>query len=171
MNLNLHEIFKKDWENIQDLKDYVEKYTVSFNQGFFTKVYEIDGKILKINCGDPDYAFDHYYEYFKNKNNIHAPVIYKYKKINNHYYCLTEKLINFPNFDPEHIGITSLRNLIKGNTSDIKLDDFTFSQVNGIYDFIKDLNLENFSIDICQFNIMLRENTWVLNDPIVKINA
>lgn len=169
--LHMDNIFHNNWNNIYELKDYVEQYYSPISQGFFTKVYQIDNdKILKINCGDPDIAFNHYYEYFKNKNNIHAPKIFNYKLINDHYYCLTEKLSPFPNFDPEHKGITFLRNFIKGVDNNVELEYTDKDQVYEIYDFIKDLDLNGFSIDICQNNIMLRDGIWILNDPIVKIN-
>lgn len=177
-------IFKNKWNNINEMIEYLSDNNIqSFNQGFFTKVYKIDDFILKVNCGDPDFGFMEYKKYFTNNPSMHAPICYNYREIisNNkpHYVMLTEQLIPFPYSDPEHIGITCLRDMIRNNIhhKDVlnkyknKLSDFDELQIVEIFNFFKDFDISGFNIDICSINLMLRKNIWIVNDPLVLLNG
>lgn len=176
----IQEIFSQ--ETINDVLNLLDKNgIVSLNQGFFTKVFRVGDKILKVNCGDPDYGFMRYHDYFIEHPSIHSPECYQYKVINDHYLMLTDILKPFPYSFPENNGISFLRELVEEHLYDhnqdhrdiIKtykdLDINTTEQVFGIFNFLKDFKDNDYNIDICSVNLMLKENIWILNDPFVLI--
>lgn len=175
-------IFSNEWSNVNDIIFYLNDNNIeSFNQGFFTKVFLIDGYVLKINCGDIDYGFKEYIKFIITHPSIHAPVIMNYKEINGHYIMLTELLTPMIS-KVEPLSVTYLRELIKENLYEDKKDFESIrekfesmlevdeiKQISEIFNFFKDFNNSEFSIDICLINIMLRGTTWVINDPLVKM--
>ena len=174
-------IFSNDWSDINQIVEYLEKNDIkSFSQGFFTKVFLIGEYVLKVNCGDIDNGFKEYVKYIVKNPSIHAPIIYQYKEINGHYLMLTE-LLKPMICNVEPVSITFLRELIKSNLYDIEntklkekfesmLSKDELKQVYEIFSFFKDFNNSEMSIDICLENIMVRNNTWVINDPLVQLN-
>lgn len=171
-------IFKNNWNNINELIGYLKENNIqSIGQGFFTKVFKINNYILKVNCGDSDYGFMEYKKYFTNNPSIHAPKCYQYKEIisnnNPHYIMLTEELSPFPFVDPEPDSIICLRRLLKENDYNIinqyKINEFDLNQIKEIFDFFKNFKIKNYSIDMCSVNLMLRDKTWVVNDPLVLL--
>lgn len=177
-------IFKNKWNDINQLVEYLNQNNIqSFSQGFFTKVYKIDDLVLKVNCGDPDYGFMEYKTYFTSNPSIHAPICYNYKEIisNNkpHYIMLTEFLNPYPPSYTEDNSVTCLREIIRDISNGNKiikkykeeLNDNEYEQIKGIYNFFKNFKKENYSIDICSVNLMLRGNIWVVNDPLVLLHG
>ena len=183
----IEDIFNTEWEDINEVISYVENNNLKYlGQGWFTKVYQLnDTQVLKINCGDPDYGFMEYRKYFIKYPSIHSPKCFYYKTISNpmpHYIMLTEKLDVFPEILPEPNYLLTLRELIEENLYDnnqdidelMKIvksyDDNIQEQIIGIYNFFKHFDDKLFNIDLCLFNLMLRGNTWIVNDPLVFIN-
>lgn len=177
------------WESIDDIVLFLlENDITSISQGFFTKVYRIEGKILKLNVGDPDYAFIRYYEYFNSYPSIHAPRCEYFNLIprnsNYHYVMITEELSPISQEVFELISITCLRELVIDEMKenginffeilekyDLTLSNHERSQILGILNFIRNLRDIDLSIDICNTNIMLRDSIWVLNDPFVLLKV
>ena len=174
------EIFSLD--SIQEVLMFLENNgIVSLAQGYFTKVYQINDKILKVNCEDPDYGFMRYHDYFIEHPSIHSPECYQYKVIDDHYLMLTDILEPFPFSFPENSAVVFLRELVEEHLYDSNqdyddivktyhsIDTDTKEQVFGIFNFLRDFKDSDYSIDICSVNLMLKENIWILNDPFVLI--
>lgn len=181
---HIDKIFLYEWISMFELISYIESINGKLlGQGYFSKVYNIDGCIIKINCGDSDLGYMAYKSYFDSNYSIHAPICYRYRtiKIKNsiHYIMMTEYLKPFPYVHPEPLSISLLRESLKSIIYDkieIFNDNFKllmtndeFDNIKGIYSFFKNFNNTEFDLDICIDNIKLRNNIWILNDPLTKI--
>lgn len=125
---NIDKIFLYEWISMFDLISYIESINGELlGQWYFSKVYNIDGYIIKINCGDSDLGYMAYKSYFDTNYSIHAPICYRYRtiKIKNsiHYIMMTEYLTSFPHAYSEPLSISLSRQSFKSIIYD-KIETF-----------------------------------------------
>lgn len=188
------EILQSEWNYPPDLASYLEEKGFEIlGEGLFSIVFasKSENFVIKINKGVIDHDFVDFVNYCRSNQNIHLPKFGKLRSFDNHdtgdefYVIIAEKLIPLSEDGKGYIGsyMSELTDKIQnGEIEDIDWDE-TFEDLDDMYGIeLEDSDKKQIiqmcelldkmggkfnlnKLDLSEWNIMLRGNTYVLVDP------
>lgn len=173
----IDQILNTKWKSPKELLSFLDINATKIGQGFFSVVYKIDDKsVIKVNSGDFDEGYYRFIKYAINHPSIHFPKVFQLVEIDHWYFIHTELLSPLDLTPPDPPEIILLRELLRNQITNehtnfeifekYKIDCKYRPQINEILDDMSEFDYTGCSIDINLLNIMVRENDWVLVDPI-----